>query len=492
MERQVRTRFAPSPTGYMHIGNLRTALYEYLVAKSKNGKFILRIEDTDQERLVEGAVDVIYNTLKLCGMNHDEGPDIGGPYEPYVQSERKNTYKPYAEELIEKGHAYYCFCSKERLDSLRSECEAKNQTFMYDRHCLSLSKEEIAEKLKNGEPCVIRQKMPREGTTTFEDTVYGSITIENNMLEDQILLKSDGLPTYNFANVIDDHLMDITHVVRGSEYLSSTPKYNLLYEAFGWDIPVYIHLPLIVKPDGSKISKRKGDAGFEDLLKMGYLVEAIINYIALLGWSPDSNQEMFTLSELEKAFDISNISKSPSSFDMDKLKWFNAQYIRAKSPEEFHELALPYLADSITNKDIDLSKVSKILQARTEVLTDIPSKVGFLNELCDYDLNIYVHKKMKTTFENSLESLKAALPVLENLESWNETSIHDNLLALVEQLGIKNGQMLWPVRTAISGWAVTPGGAIEIADILGKNETLRRIKIGIERLEKAIAVPDNN
>ncbi|HHU90493.1 MAG TPA: glutamate--tRNA ligase [Clostridiaceae bacterium] len=490
MKRQVRTRFAPSPTGYMHIGNLRTALYEYLVAKSQNGKFILRIEDTDQERLVEGAVDIIYNTLKLCGMKHDEGPDIGGPYAPYIQSERKDTYMPYAEELIEKGHAYYCFCSKERLDSLRSECEKKNQTFMYDRHCLDLSKDEIAEKLKNKEPCVIRQKMPRKGTTTFEDVVYGTITIENNMLEDQILIKSDGLPTYNFANVIDDHLMDITHVVRGSEYLSSTPKYNLLYEAFGWEIPVYIHLPLIVKPDGSKISKRKGDAGFEDLLEMGFLVEAIINYIALLGWAPDSNQEIFTLSELEKVFNIKNISKSPSSFDMDKLRWFNAQYIRAKSAEEFHKLALPYLTESITNKDIDLFKVSKILQARTEVLTDIPSKVGFFNELCDYDLNIYVHKKMKTTLEISLNSLKEALPVLESIEDWNEPSLHDNLLDLAKNLGIKNGQMLWPVRTAISGWQVTPGGAIEIADILGKNETLRRIRIGIERLEKALTIAD--
>jgi glutamyl-tRNA synthetase len=492
MERQVRTRFAPSPTGYMHIGNLRTALYEYLVAKSKNGKFILRIEDTDQERLVEGAVDVIYNTLKLCGMKHDEGPDIGGSYGPYVQSERKNIYRPYAEELVKKGHAYYCFCSKERLDALRSECEAKNQTFMYDRHCLGLSEDEIGEKLKRGESYVIRQKMPREGTTTFEDTVYGSITIENNMLEDQILLKSDGLPTYNFANVIDDHLMDITHVVRGSEYLSSTPKYNLLYEAFGWDIPVYIHLPLIVKPDGSKISKRKGDAGFEDLLKMGYLVEAIINYIALLGWSPDSNQEIFTLAELEKAFDINHISKSPSSFDIDKLRWFNAQYIRAKNLDEFHKLALPYLAESITNKEIDLLKVSKILQARTEVLNEIPSKIGFLNELCDYDLNIYVHKKMKTTLEISLGSLKAALPVLKNLDCWDETTIHDNLIALVQKLGIKNGQMLWPIRTAISGWEITPGGAIEIADILGKNEALRRIKIGIERLEKAVAASSND
>lgn len=470
----------------MHVGNLRTALYEYLVAKSQGGKFILRIEDTDQERFVEGAVDVIYNTLRLCGMKHDEGPDIGGPYGPYVQSERKDIYKPYAEELIRKGHAYYCFCTKERLDALRAEAEANNRTFMYDRHCLGLSPAEIEEKLKSGVPYVIRQKMPREGTTSFEDMVYGTITIENSMLEDQILIKSDGLPTYNFANVIDDHLMQITHVVRGSEYLTSTPKYNLLYQAFGWEIPVYIHLPLIVKPDGSKISKRKGDATFEDLVKMGYLVEAIVNFIALLGWSPDSNQEIFTLSELEKVFDIRHISKSPSCFDMDKLRWFNAQHIRLMSPEKFYEAARPYLEEVITNKDIDLFKVSRLLHTRTEVLSEIPSKVGFFNELCDYDLNIYVHKKMKTTPEISLSSLREALPVLEAIDEWNETNIHDSLMKLIEKLGIKNGQMLWPIRTAITGWEVTPGGAIEIADILGKSETLRRIRIGIEHLEKAL------
>lgn len=486
MAREVRTRYAPSPTGYMHIGNLRTALYEYLIARSMNGKFILRIEDTDQERLVEGAVDVIYNTLKLCGLKHDEGPDIGGPCGPYIQSQRRHIYLPYARELVEKGHAYYCFCSKERLEQLRSEAEARGETFMYDRHCLKLSKEEVEEKLAKGEPWVIRQKMPREGSTTFEDMVFGSITIENNMLEDQILIKSDGLPTYNFANVIDDHLMGITHVVRGSEYLTSTPKYNLLYDAFGWEKPVYVHLPLIVKPDGSKLSKRKGDASFEDLVEMGFLVEAIINYIALLGWSPDSNQEIFSLAELEKAFDIRRISKSPSCFDMEKLRWFNAEYIRAMPTEKFHSLALPYLEKAITNKAIDLAKVSKLLQNRVEVLTEIPSKVGFFNSLEDYDLNIYIHKKMKTTMENSLENLKAALPVLEKLEPWNEESIHGALLSLVESMGIKNGQMLWPIRTALSGWEVTPGGAIEIADILGKEETLRRIRIGIERLEKAL------
>ncbi|MDI9514274.1 MAG: glutamate--tRNA ligase, partial [Bacillota bacterium] len=452
MGRQVRTRYAPSPTGYVHIGNLRTALYEYLIARSMNGKFILRIEDTDQERLVEGAVDVIYNTLKVCGLKHDEGPDIGGPYAPYVQSQRKDAYLPFAKELVEKGHAYYCFCSKDRLDKMRSEAESRGETYMYDRHCLGLSKEEVEEKLAQNQPWVIRQKMPREGSTTFEDMVYGSITIENNMLEDQILIKSDGLPTYNFANVIDDHLMEITHVVRGSEYLTSTPKYNLLYDAFGWEKPVYVHLPLIVKPDGSKISKRKGDASFEDLVAMGFLVEAIINYIALLGWSPEGTQEVFSLAELEKAFDIRRISKSPSSFDMEKLRWFNAEYIRAMPPEKFHSLAMPYLEKSITDKSIDLAKVSKLLQKRTELLTEIPSKVGFFNSLEDYDLSIYVHKKMKTTLEISLESLKAALPILENLEPWNEESIHGTLLSLAETMGIKNGQMLWPVRTALSGW----------------------------------------
>jgi glutamyl-tRNA synthetase len=452
-----------------------------------NGKFILRIEDTDQERLVEGAVDVIYNTLRLCGLKHDEGPDIGGPYAPYIQSQRKDTYLPFAKELIEKGHAYYCFCSKDRIDKMRIEAESRGETYMYDRHCLGLSKDEIEEKLAQNQPWVIRQKMPREGSTTFEDMVYGSITIENNMLEDQILIKSDGLPTYNFANVIDDHLMEITHVVRGSEYLTSTPKYNLLYDAFGWEKPVYVHLPLIVKPDGSKISKRKGDASFEDLVAMGFLVEAIINYIALLGWSPEGTQEVFSLEELEKAFDIRRISKSPSSFDMEKLRWFNAEYIRAMPPEKFHSLAMPYLEKSITNKSIDLAKISKLLQKRTEVLTEIPSKVGFFNSLEDYDLNIYIHKKMKTTLEISLESLKAALPVLEELEPWNEESIHSSLLSLVESMGIKNGQMLWPVRTALSGWQVTPGGAIEIADILGKEESLRRIRIGIERLGRTLS-----
>ncbi|MCX7710481.1 MAG: glutamate--tRNA ligase [Clostridia bacterium] len=478
----VRTRFAPSPTGYMHIGNLRTALYEYLIAKSQNGKFILRIEDTDQDRYVEGAVDVIYNTLKVAGLKHDEGPDIGGDYGPYVQSERKNLYLPYAKELVEKGHAYYCFCTKERLNEVKEECEKKGVPYKYDRHCLGLSKDEIQKKLDAGEAFVVRQKMPQEGSTTFDDAVYGKISVENKELEDQILVKSDGLPTYNFANVIDDHLMKITHVVRGSEYLSSAPKYNLLYEAFGWEIPTYVHLPLIVKPDGTKLSKRQGDKSFEDLISMGYLVDAIINYVVLLGWSPAGTQEMFTLQELEQAFNIKGISKSPSAFDFSKLNWFNAEYIRKLPLEQFHEKAKPYYEGVIKNPNIDLMKVSKILQQRTEVLSEIPGKIDFIDQLPEYSNEIYVHKKMKTTFENSLDSLKAALPVLEGLTEWDEQTLHDSMMELVQQLGIKNGQMLWPIRTAITGKDVTPGGAIEIADILGKEETLRRIKKGIEQL----------
>jgi len=479
---EVRTRYAPSPTGYMHIGNLRTALYEYLIAKSNNGKFILRIEDTDQERYVEGAVDLIYRTLKLVGLKHDEGPDIGGEYGPYVQSQRKDTYMPYAKKLVEQGDAYYCFCTKERLAKLREEQEAAGMTCRYDRHCLSLSKEEVERKLAAGEPFVIRQKMPQSGVTTFEDAVYGTITVDNSELEDQILIKSDGLPTYNFANVIDDHLMRITHVVRGSEYLSSTPKYNLLYKAFGWEIPTYVHLPLITKTDGAKISKRAGDASFEDLMEMGYLPEAIVNYVALLGWSPGTNQEIFSLQELEKVFSIDGISKSPAAFDFAKLNWFNGEYIRKLSLEEFNNLAKPYYEKAIANKNVDYMKISKLLQVRTEVLKTIPETVDFIDALPDYDKELYVHKKSKTNLENSLESLKAAVPVLEAIEDWNEQTIHDELLKLVEKMGIKNSQMLWPIRIAISGKLVTPGGAIEIADILGKEETIRRIKIGIEKL----------
>ena len=486
MATQVRTRYAPSPTGYMHIGNLRTALYEYLIARSNGGNFILRIEDTDQKRFVEGAIETIYRTLKIAGLKHDEGPDIGGDYGPYVQSERKDIYLSYAKQLIEKGEAYYCFCSKERLAELKQQCESEGRGYKYDRHCLHLCKEEIEQNLKQGVPYVIRQKMPDSGVTEFDDVVYGKIAIDNKELEDQILIKSDGLPTYNFANVVDDHLMRITHVVRGCEYLTSVPKYNLLYEAFGWEIPVYVHLPLITKGPGQKLSKRARDASFEDLLEMGYLPEAVVNYVALLGWSPGTNQEIFSLEELEKAFDIKGISKSPAIFDYDKLNWMNGEYIRKMSLEGFHKAALPYYEAAIKRSDIDFLKVSRVLQARVDVLSQIPEKIDFLDELPDYDVSIYIHNKMKTNLENSLACLKAALPVLRELNDWKEQAIHDALIALVGKMGIKNGQMLWPIRTAVSGKPVAPGGAIEIADILGKKETLYRIEKGISLLEEAI------
>ena len=480
---EVRTRFAPSPTGYMHIGNLRTALYEYLIAKVNKGKFVLRIEDTDQERLIEGATEAIFKVLKLVGISHDEGPDIGGPFGPYIQSQRKDSYFPFAKKLVDEGKAYYCFCDKERLSDLKASAEVKGMIFVYDRFCAFLSTSEVEAKLVSGVPFIIRQKMPTEGSTTFEDSVFGSITVENNTLEDQVLIKSDGYPTYNFANVIDDHLMEITHVVRGSEYLSSTPKYNLLYEALGWDIPTYVHLPLIVKTDGTKISKRTGDASFEDLIDMGFLVQAVVNYIVLLGWSPDSNEEMFSLDELEKIFSVERISKSPSCFDMAKLRWFNAEYLRKLSIEEFHDLAMPYYNGL---EKFDLMKVSKILQPRTEILTEISGKVDFLAQLPDYDLDMYIHKKMKTTLENSLESLKSALSVIKEIVQWEEQEIHDVLIQLAERLQIKNGQLLWPIRTAVSGKDVTPGGAIEIVEILGKDETISRLEDGISRLTKKL------
>lgn len=482
MAKEIRTRYAPSPTGYMHIGNLRTALYEYLIAKRSGGKFILRIEDTDQDRYVEGAVDVIYKTLKMAGLKHDEGPDVGGPFGPYIQSERKPLYMEYAKKLIGLGGAYYCFCSRERLASSKEEHEAAGKAYKYDRHCLHLSKEDVEKKLAAGEPFVVRQKMPDTGTTSFEDVVYGTITVDNSELEDQILLKSDGLPTYNFANVIDDHLMEITHVVRGNEYLSSAPKYNLLYEAFGWEVPTYVHVSTIIKPDGKKLSKRSGDASFEDLVSMGYLVDAVLNYVALLGWSPGTTQEIFSLREMEEVFDIRGISKSPAVFDINKLNWMNGEYIRKLSPEEFHEVAKPYYQDVIHNPAIDLRKVSKILQPRTEVLTSIPASLDFIDTLPEYDTALYVHKKMKTDEQIALSSLKAAVPVLEGMNEWNDQTLHDSLLGLVQQLEIKNSQMLWPIRTAITGKDVTPGGAMEIADLLGKEETLRRIKLGIAKL----------
>lgn len=480
---EVRTRFAPSPTGYMHIGNLRTALYEYLIAKSQGGKFILRIEDTDQERQVEGAVDVIYNTMRMTGLKHDEGPDIGGDYGPYVQSERMGMYMDYAKELVEKGEAYYCFCTKERLESLK-ESNAEGAAFAkYDRHCLGLSKEEVQAKLDAGVPFVIRQKMPDSGTTTFSDVVYGDITVENTELDDQILMKADGFPTYNFANVVDDHLMHITHVVRGSEYLSSTPKYNLLYKAFGWEPPVYVHLPAVMRDAHHKLSKRHGDKSFEDLVREGYVVEAIVNYIALLGWSPSGTQEIFSLKELEENFDMAGLSKSPAIFDIKKLTWMNSEYLKAMDFDKFYALAEPKLKEALGDTDLDLKKIAALLQKRLETLNDIPGLVEFFKTLPEYGTELYTHKKMKTNDEIALSSLEAALPVLENLEDWNTTSIHDALMALVGELGIKNGQLLWPVRTALSGEPTSPGGAMELADILGKEESLHRIRKGIELLK---------
>lgn len=481
---EIRTRFAPSPTGYMHIGNLRTALYEYLIAKSQGGKFILRIEDTDQERYVEGATDIIYNTLKMTGLHHDEGPDVGGDYGPYVQSERMGMYMDFAKELVEKGEAYYCFCTKERLESLK-ENNAEGSAFAkYDRHCYNLPKEEVQAKLDAGEPFVIRQKMPEEGTTAFQDMVYGEITVENKELDDQILMKADGFPTYNFANVVDDHLMKITHVVRGSEYLSSTPKYNLLYQAFGWDAPVYVHLPAVMRDAHHKLSKRHGDKSFEDLVREGYLVEAIVNYIALLGWSPSDNTEIFTLKELEEKFHIEGLSKSPAIFDIKKLTWMNGEYMKAMDFEKFFALAEPKLNEALAGTQLDFKKIAVLLQKRLETLNDIPHLVAFFKELPEYGTELYTHKKMKTNDDIALASLQAAIPVLEGLEEWNETAIHDRLMALVGELGIKNGQLLWPVRTALSGEPTSPGGAIELADILGKEETIRRLQKGVSLLSK--------
>jgi glutamyl-tRNA synthetase len=482
--KKVRTRFAPSPTGYMHVGNLRTALYAYLIAKHEDGDFLLRIEDTDQERYVEGAVDVIYNTLKLTGLIHDEGPDIGGPVGPYVQSERRGIYLEYAKQLVDKGEAYYCFCSKERLDSIKTDSETAKGPQKYDKHCLHLPTEVIEENLAKGVPYVIRQNNPISGVTSFDDVIYGVISVDNAELEDMILIKSDGLPTYNFANVVDDHLMGITHVVRGSEYLSSTPKYNRLYEAFGWDIPVYVHCPPIMKDATQKLSKRNGDASFEDLISKGYLKDAVVNYISLLGWNPGNDQEIFTLEELIKIFDYRNINKSPAIFDTVKLKWMNSEYVKKLPIERFHELALPYYKEVIKNPEIDLAKISPLLHTRTEILSDIPEKVDFFDALPEYSIDLYIHKKMKTDYSNSLVSLEKALPILKALENWSFENIESSMMNLVSELGVKNGQVLWPLRTALSGKANTPGGAYELAEILGKDESIARIEIGIEKLKK--------
>ena len=479
---EVRTRFAPSPTGYMHIGNLRTALYTYLLAKKNGGKFILRIEDTDRERYVEGAVDVIYKTLCDCGLNWDEGPDVGGEYGPYIQSERMGMYKDYAEELVKKGKAYRCFCTKERLEQVsEAQKAAGSSALMYDRHCRNLSEEEINANLAEGKPYVIRQAIPLEGATSFHDEIYGDITVENSILDDQILLKTDGMPTYNFANVVDDHTMKITHVVRGNEYLSSAPKYNLLYEAFGWEPPMYIHVEHIMKDAQHKLAKRDGDASFQDLMEKGYLSEAVLNYILLLGWAPKGENEIFSLDEMIKAFDIGGISKSPAIFDPLKLKAINAHYIREMPLEKFIEYATPYIK-SACRRDIDINLLCAGLHQRCEVFTDIAPQIDFIDETLDYPLEMYVSKKSKTTLETSLDCLKKILPVLEGIENFTKDEIHEKLMALVAELGVKNGFLLFPLRIALSGKQVTPCGGVEICAILGKEESIARIKTAIERL----------
>ena len=482
---KVRTRFAPSPTGRMHVGNLRTALYAYLVAKHEGGDFILRIEDTDQERYVEGAVDIIYRTLQKTGLIHDEGPDKDGGCGPYVQSERQaqGIYLKYAKELIDKGEAYYCFCDKERLEGLKKVVAGK-EIHVYDKHCLHLSKEEVEEKLAAGVPYVIRQNNPTEGTTTFEDEIYGDITVDNAELDDMILIKSDGYPTYNFANVVDDHLMGITHVVRGNEYLSSSPKYNRLYEAFGWEVPVYIHCPLITDENHQKLSKRCGHSSFEDLVEQGFLTEAIVNFVALLGWSPADNQEIMTLEELVEKFDYHHMNKSPAVFDYTKLKWMNGEYIKKMDFDKFYEMALPYIKEVIT-KDYDLKKIAHMVQTRIEIFPDIRDHIDFFEELPEYDVAMYTHKKMKTNAQTSLEVLQEILPVLEAQEDYSNDALYQTLLKYVEQKGCKNGYVTWPIRTAVSGKQMTPGGATELMEVLGKEESLARIRKGIELLSQA-------
>ena len=477
---EVRTRFAPSPTGYMHVGNLRTALYTYLIARHNNGKFLLRIEDTDQGRLVEGAVDVIYKTMAECHLDHDEGPDVGGPVGPYVQTQRRPFYGKYAELLVEKGHAYRCFCEK---------TESEEDTGDFNREanpCRFLTKEESDRRAAAGEPFVIRQRIPEEGTTTFHDEIFGDITVENSTLDDQVLMKRDGLPTYNFANVVDDHLMGITHVVRGSEYLSSAPKYNLLYEGFGWDVPKYVHCSPVMRDAHNKMSKRHGDPSYEDLIAQGYLTDAVLNYVALLGWSPrgeQAEQEIFSMDELKAAFEMSGISKSPAIFDIEKLRYFNAEYIRRMSAEDFAKVAEPWIRKAVKNPAIDAAAIAALLQQRTEVLTEIPEKLDFFDALPEYGTELFVHKKSKSDEASSKAVLETVIPLFEALENWDDEHILDTMVKLAEEQGVKNAKIMWPVRIAAAGKAVTPGGAVEICRILGKEETLRRLRIGLEKLQ---------
>lgn len=488
MKKKIRTRFAPSPTGRMHVGNLRTALYEYLIARHEDGTFVLRIEDTDQERYVPEALDIIYHTMEITGLQHDEGPDKDGGFGPYVQSERMETgvYLEYAKQLVDKGEAYYCFCTKERLEELRasSKTESGKEIAKYDKHCLNLSPEEVQEKLEAGIPYVIRQNNPTEGKTFFHDAIYGDIEVDNEELDDMILIKADGYPTYNFANVVDDHLQEITHVVRGNEYLSSAPKYNRLYEAFGWDVPEYVHCPTITDENHKKLSKRSGHSSVEDLLEQGFLPEAVINFVALLGWSPTEDREIFSLQELEQAFDYHHISKSPAVFDIVKLRWMNGEYIKAMDFDAYLEHALPVIREVIT-KDYDLEKIAQLLQSRIEVFPDIKEKIDFFEELPEYDISMYTHKKMKTNAENSLEVLRDMLPILEGMDAFTMADIEAACKQYIAEKELKNGRVLWPLRTAVSGKQMTPGGAYEIMDILGKEESLARIRQGICLLEEA-------
>ena len=483
--KKIRTRFAPSPTGYMHIGNLRTALYEYLVAKKDDGTFILRIEDTDQGRLVEGATDIIYETLKQCKMFHDEGPDVGGNYGPYIQSDRMKSgiYKEYAAKLVDLNGAHYCFCSEEDIENQRKIALAKGESFIYKDPCKNISVDDARERIKNGASFVVRQNIPSFGTTTFHDEVYGDVTVENSTLDEAILLKSDGFPTYNFANIIDDHMMEITHVIRGNEYLSSTPKYNLVYKSFGWEIPTYVHCPPVMKDEHSKLSKRNGDASFQDLVKKGYLPEAIINYIALLGWAPETDQEIYSLDELKKAFNVKRINTSGAIFDIEKLTWMNGIYLRNMNEEKYFETVKPYIKQAVSDKFNHLL-ISKIVQQRANTLAEIPEMLSFFDNYPEFNIEFYTNKKMKTDPEISLNSLKEAYNVLSNIECWDEQNIHDVLMNKVQELSIKNGQLLFPLRVAITNMQFTPGGAIEISNILGKEETLKRIKQSIENLEK--------
>ena len=478
---EVRTRFAPSPTGYLHLGGLRTALYTYLFARRNGGKFVLRIEDTDQEREVPGAVDLIYQSMHLAGLSYDEGPDVGGPYGPYIQSQRKEIYREYAWKLVELGAAYPCFCTKERLDEARKAAEARGETFKYDKHCLAIPLSEAKERIAAGEPYVIRQNVPTSGKCGFDDALFGHIEVDCATLDDNVLLKADGMPTYNFANVVDDHLMHITHVMRGTEYLSSAPKYDLLYDAFGWEKPVYVHLPVVMKDQTRKLSKRYGDPSFEDLLRQGYLRDAIINFIALLGWSPRNDREFFTLSELEEVFDLEGLNKSPAIFDVNKLTWMNGEYVRKLPFETYYELAMPWFEQAGVS-GLDTRRLAELMQGRTEVFSQIPQMVRFLAEMPAFDNELYTHKKMKTDAEVAKKALTLVRPVLSGIADWTEEALHDAVMAAIAESGMKNGQVLWPLRIAISGQANTPGGAFEIAYLLGKEETLRRLDASLAKL----------